>query len=75
MFDLLAAAGTNALYTSDFYQKVLEFDASILLYVQEFIRNDILTPLMKFITLLGDGGVVWSVRTGVLLCIPKTRKM
>ncbi len=75
MFDLLAAAGINALYTSDFYQKVLEFDASILLYVQEFIRNDILTPLMKFITLLGDGGVFWIVLTVVLLCIPKTRKM
>lgn len=75
MFDLLAAAGINALYASDFYQKVLEFDASILLYVQEFIRNDILTPIMKFITLLGDGGVFWIVLTVVLLCIPKTRKM
>ena len=75
MFDLLAAAGTNALYASDFYQKVLEFDASILLYVQEIIRNDVLTPIMKFITLLGDGGVFWIVLTVVLLCIPKTRKM
>ncbi len=29
--------------------------------------------LMKFITLLGDGGFVWLVFAGVLLCFKKTR--
>ena len=75
MLDLMAAAGTAALYSSDFYQKILSFDASILLNVQEVVRNDILTPIMKFVTMLGDGGVFWIILTVVLLCIPKTRKM
>ena len=75
MFELLASGAVDALYSSDFYQRVLDFDASILLAVQESIRNVFLTPVMKFVTALGNGGVFWIVLTVVLLCIPKTRKM
>ncbi len=75
MFNLIAAGGVSALYASDFYQNVLSFDSSILFFVQENIRNGFLTPVMKFITALGNGGVFWIVLTVALLCIPKTRKM
>ena len=41
------------------WEAFLKLDGDILLWVQEYIRNDILTPIMKFITHLGDKGYVW----------------
>lgn len=50
------------------------WDASILLFIQEFIRNDILTPIFLFITHLGDKGMIWIVLSVLLLTSKKTRK-
>ena len=75
MFMMLPAAATMAsLYTTDFYQAILNWDAGILLWIQEFIRNDFLTPVMKAITMSVDGGIFWIVLSVILICIPKTRK-
>ncbi|MBR1740808.1 MAG: phosphatase PAP2 family protein [Lachnospiraceae bacterium] len=39
-------------------------DAEILLWIQNHHRNDVLTPLMKGITVLGNAGWFW-----ILLCV------
>lgn len=49
-------------------------DGSILLWIQEFVRCDLLTPFMKAVTHLGDHGQLWILLTVVLLCCKKTRK-
>lgn len=53
---------------------IVQIDGNILLWIQDNIRNDFLTPIVKFITHLGDHGILWIVLLLVLLAIPKTRK-
>ena len=49
-------------------------DAQILLFIQQYLRNDLFTLLWKEITFLGDGGWFWIV-LGLLFLFPKkTRK-
>ena len=50
-------------------------DDNILLFFQEVIRNPVLTPILKVITTLGNGGAIWIVLAVLLLIIPKTRKV
>ncbi len=45
-------------------------DGQILLFIQQYVRNDLFTWLWKGITFLGDGGWFWIV-LGVLLLFPK----
>ncbi len=49
-------------------------DASILLWIQEYVRCDALTPAMTFITHLGDGGAVWIILAAACLLFARTRK-
>ena len=65
----------TALYTSSFYESILNFDAGILLWLQDVLRNDVLNVIMKIITHSVDGGMVWIALTLVLCIFPKTRKM
>ena len=53
---------------------LLKLDGEILLFIQEFLRFQWLTKIMKFITTLGDGGVIWLVLATVLLCMKRQRK-
>lgn len=50
-------------------------DGNILLWIQENLRNDILTPVMHFITSLGDRGYIWIVLALILLISKKTRRI
>ena len=50
-------------------------EAQILLWIQENLRFDFLTPLMKFITTLGNSGIIWIIIAAILLIVPKTRKV
>ncbi len=53
---------------------ILNFDSSILLWIQDSVRNPILTPIFVFITHLGDAGIFW-IALSLFLCIfKKTRK-
>ncbi|MBE5952697.1 MAG: phosphatase PAP2 family protein [Lachnospiraceae bacterium] len=54
---------------------ILEWDASVLLWIQENMRTDLMTTIMKAITRLGDGGCLWIVLAIVLLVLNKTRKV
>lgn len=53
---------------------LLQLDGSILLWIQEYLRNDFFNVFWKGITLFGDGGYFWLTLTVVLLCFKKTRK-
>lgn len=48
---------------------------SILYFIQENLRFDWLTPIMKAITFLGDAGWFFIVCCLILLIIPKTRRI
>ena len=52
---------------------IFNFDASILLWLQNNVRHPILDPIMIFITHLGDKGLFWIVLTLLMLCFRKTR--
>ena len=51
------------------------WDAGFLIYIQEYIRSDLLTPVMKFITHTCDKGIIWIALCLILLIIPKTRRI
>ncbi len=53
---------------------LLALDGGILLWIQEFLRRDWLTPVVAFFTHLGDHGLVWIALCLLLLCFKKTRK-
>ncbi|HIR14730.1 MAG TPA: phosphatase PAP2 family protein [Candidatus Choladousia intestinavium] len=48
-------------------------EGSILLWIQEFLRADWLTPVMLTITKLGNMGFIWVVLSLLFLCFRKTR--
>lgn len=52
-----------------------ELDSGILLWIQEYLRNPVLTPVLKVITTLGNGGAIWILLTLLILMLPKTRKV
>ena len=51
-----------------------QIDMNILLWIQEHLRIDALTPFWKVITFLGNGGWFWLVVAAVLLISKKTRR-
>ncbi len=54
---------------------IFAWDESVLLWIQDNLRNDVLTPIFKFITKLGDGGMFWIVLSLLLIILPKYRKV
>ena len=51
------------------------WDAGFLLFIQEYIRSDLLDPIMKVLTHSGDKGILLIVLILTLLIIPKTRSI
>lgn len=52
---------------------ILQMDSSILLWIQNNVRSDFLTPVMTVITHLADKGIFWILLTLALLIVRKTR--
>ena len=52
---------------------LLQLDGNILLWIQEHVRNAVLTPVMTFITHLGDAGWIWIALAIVFLLVKKMR--
>ena len=50
-----------------------ELDVNILLFIQEHLRFDFLTPILKFLTMLGDHGMLWIGIALLLILIKRTR--
>lgn len=55
-------------------QSIQHLDGEILLQIQQHLRSDMLTPFMKIITFLGNGGWFWILCAVILLVLPRTRK-
>lgn len=55
-------------------ETLLALDANILLWIQENIRADWLSPVMTGITKLGGLGLIWILLSLVLLCFKRTRR-
>ena len=53
----------------------LEFDGNLLIGIQHTLNADWLTPIMKGITFLGEGGCFWIAICLVLLIFKKTRRL
>lgn len=49
------------------------FDAFLLLFIQDHLRNGLLTPLMVVVTMLGNKGIIWMVLIALLLLRRRTR--
>ena len=54
---------------------IFNWDASILLWIQDHLRCAFLTPIMKGVTHLGDSGLFWIAATLILLAFRKTRSI
>ena len=53
---------------------LIQLDGGALLWIQEFVRSDLLTPIVSFYTKLGDAGLMWIVLSLGMLFFKKTRK-
>ena len=53
----------------------MQSDGNILLYIQEHMRTPVLTPLVVFITTLGNAGLIWVLASLLLLIPKKTRRI
>ena len=73
-FISLSQQKEKGIHMNTFLQSVQNLDGEILLQIQQHLRTDMLTPLMKFVTFLGNGGWFWILCAVVLLAIPRTRK-
>lgn len=56
-------------------ETLLRLDGDILLWIQENMRTDLMTTIMRGITRLGDNGCMWIALAVVLLVIGKTRRV
>ncbi len=56
-------------------QSIQNLDGEILLLIQQYLRSGVLTPVMKVITFLGNGGWFWILCAVILLAVPRTRKV
>lgn len=57
------------------FQSFLTFEGDILLWIQNNLRSEILTPFVIFITRLGDAGFIWIVGMTILFLQKKTRRI
>ncbi|MGN0468937.1 MAG: phosphatase PAP2 family protein [Acutalibacteraceae bacterium] len=57
-----------------FFENFLHFDLSIFEWVQS-IQNPVLTAILKFVTTLGEGGIIFIALALVLICTKKYRKI
>ena len=55
-------------------ETLLSLDGGFLLWVQEFVRQAWLDPIVSFYTKLGDAGLMWIALCVLLLIFPKTRR-
>ena len=73
-FIYLSQQKEKGIHMNTFLQSVQNLDGEILLLIQRYLRMDMLTPFMKSVTFLGNGGWFWILCAVVLLAVPKTRK-
>ncbi len=55
-------------------EAIQNFDASALLYIQDFLRTPFLTSLLVLFSKIGNNGLVWILTGVILLIFRKTRR-
>lgn len=55
-------------------ETLLTLDGNILLWIQENLRADWLSPVLLAVTKLGNAGFIWIVISLLLLCFKRTRR-
>ena len=55
-------------------EAILSFDRTVMLFFQNFVRNDFLNPVMTFFTVIGNCGAVWLLIGTILIVTKKHRK-
>ena len=50
------------------------WESSLLLWIQNHMRNAVLDPVMTTITQFGDGGIFWIMMAILMLCIRNIRR-
>ena len=55
-------------------KRIQELDENIILCVQENLRSDKMTPVIRLLTHLGDFGLIWISISMALIAMRKTRK-
>ena len=73
-FICLSQQKEKGIHMNTFLQSVQNLDGEIMLQIQQHLRTDMLTPFMKIVTFLGNGGWFWILSAVVLLAIPRTSK-
>ena len=53
---------------------LIQFEGEILMWIQQHLRCGVLTPLMRILSTLGNGGAFWIVLTVLLLMLRRTRR-
>ncbi|MGI6029570.1 MAG: phosphatase PAP2 family protein [Candidatus Heteroscillospira sp.] len=53
---------------------IQSFDENALLFIQEHLRFEPLTAVMRMFTRLGDAGIIWIILGIALLCFGATRR-
>ena len=54
---------------------MLDFELSVLDFIQSFSGNEIIDNFWVFLTHIGDNGMIWILLSLALLIIPRTRKV
>lgn len=54
---------------------ITQWDGNLLMEIQHLVIHEGLTPLVKFITHLGDAGQIWIALILLMLCFKKTRRV
>lgn len=55
-------------------QQLNTWDGQLLLLIQNHLRSEALTPIVVFITNLGNAGIIWIILSVILLFPRKTRR-
>ena len=53
----------------------MNIDQTLLLFIQDYLRSDLLSGLLCTITVLGNKGAIWLAFLLMLLIYPRTRKL
>lgn len=56
------------------FDAICRFEEDILLFIQEYIRCDALTPVMKFFSLICEYGILWIIIGMIMFSFKDTRK-
>lgn len=54
-------------------EQILQFDFSVLNWIQQTMRNDVLDYVMAFFSAIGHAGLIWIIAGVILLFFRKTR--